>query len=70
MLKQMIPVKLLTFMAALDAMKSEFGAILGSLVILVVIFCIIFLAAGELDKFIMFMLIATGMIFFSNYFQR
>ena len=66
----MIPIQLLTFMAVMNEMKREFGAIIGSLVILVVIFCLIFLAAGELDKFIMFMLIATGMIFFSNYFQR
>ena len=60
----------LTLMVMMNEMKREFGAIIGSLVILVVIFCLIFLAAGELDKFIMFMLIATGMIFFSNYFQR
>ena len=60
----------LILMVMMNEMKREFGAIIGSLVILVVIFCLIFLAAGELDKFIMFMLIATGMIFFSNYFQR
>jgi len=62
----MLPV----LMAMLDDMKQEFGAIIGSFVILVVIFCLIFLAAGEFDKFVLFMLIGTAMIFFSNYFQR
>ena len=50
--------------------KSEIAEILDGFMVIVGIFALIFAASGDWGRFVLFLMVATGMIYFSAYLKR